>query len=79
MTHSLSDFDKNVSILNDNESNSTGTQKSTNSNDFKKPKRLVIRNKTLENFNLASPTLNKRYRYSVLPTVNFKYTHLKHI
>jgi hypothetical protein len=45
---------------------------SISSNDLKKTKRIVFQNKNDYNnkiLSLKSPCLNKRYRYSVLPTV----------
>ena len=42
------------------------------SNDLKKSKRIVFQNKNDYNnkiLSIKSPCLNKRYRYSVLPTV----------
>ena len=48
------------------------TNDNIGSNDFKKNKRIVFQNKNDYNnkiLSLKSPCLNKRYRYSVLPTV----------
>ena len=45
--------------------------------DFKKNKRIVFRDKYDYNkaMSLKSPSLNKRYRFSVLPTVIFLKPH----
>ena len=66
MTHSNADKDLSVGH---NTKNTLNNYENEANNELKKPKRVGFRNKALENFSLASPTLNKRYRFSVLPTV----------
>ncbi len=62
MTQSTSSYDESEFV--DNNNNSLGFI-----NDAKKVKRNALIRNNKDFTSLASPTLNKRYRFSVLPTV----------
>lgn len=69
MTQLNSNYDKTLTDNNINSSSSSNADL-TFITDAKKARRNAL-TRNNKDFSLASPTLNKRYRFSVLPTVTF--------
>jgi hypothetical protein len=69
---------ENMAQNNNNQSSGNEANHNLPFHDFKKNKRIVFRDKYDYNkaMSLKSPSLNKRYRFSVLPTVIFKKSHI---